>query len=420
MAREGSNIIPFDDAWRRSSSRPRSSYRDSYRAEESSRRTRRQPFGHDDHEPARTPSREAFPLLDGEFPADPAWLDRIDGGVTSRPVRPDRGVSPVRTSAFRSSRQKEPSADPVRFSEVPRSRSSRPGDSLVAGFGERRSSRQREDQEDIAPRAAVEVYDESSLDEEDADGRVRSKADRKKKQKAKARAEKLFLRQFGSSDASDGTEGGSRAALYKGEMGRSHKRAFEDLGGSARGRKKADSKPGRAAKEHDSGLPKLTFVVAAFALLLFAAVFLYSPARQYYLEMRANDQLQAEYDALNERNQAIQEEIDYLSTDEGIQDEAREQLGWVQEGEVAVVVKGLEEEEEEDAVRAQVPSGSVPAPTTWYSPVLDMIFGFNDGTDADTSRQEAAATVDDAGVQEAQEAQEDQAAEGQEGSAKQE
>ena len=46
-----------------------------------------------------------------------------------------------------------------------------------------------------------------------------------------------------------------------------------------------------------------------------------------------------------------------------------------------------------------------------------MVFGFNDGTDADTSRQEAAATVDDAGVQEAQaeaEAEGAQAAEEQE------
>ena len=418
MAQDGSNIIPFDDAWRRSSSRARSSYSGSYRAEESSRRARRQSFGRDfndsyqdSQEPAARPSREAFPMLDGEFPADPAWLDRIDGGVTSRPARSGGAFA-------------------VRFSAVPGSRSSRPGDSLVAGFGQRRSV--RHDQDDLpaedgtTPRAAMEVYDQDSFDEEDQDVRGRSKAERKKKQKAKAKAEKLFLRQFGgSSGASDGAEGGSRAALYKGEMGRSHKRAFEDLGGSARGRKKAESKPGRTPKDQGSGLPKLTIAAVVLGLVVFAAVFLYSPARQYYLEMRANDQLQAEYDALNERNQAIQEEIDYLSTDEGGQDEAREQLGWVQEGEVAVVVKGLEEEPEEEAVRAQVPSGSVPAPTTWYSPMLDMIFGFNDGTGADTSRQEAAATVDDAGVQEAQEAEAAQAedaqgAQGQDESAKQE
>lgn len=367
MAQDGSNIIPFDDAWRRSSSRARSSYRDSYRTEESSRRVRRQSFGRDfvgshqdSQESAARPSREAFPVLDGEFPADPAWLDRIDGGAEPR------------------------------------------------------------------PRAAVEVYDQDSFDEEDQDVRGRSKAERKKKQKAKAKAEKLFMRQFGgSSGASDGAEGGSRAALYKGEMGRGHKRAFQDLNDSARSRKKTESKPGRTPKEQSSGLPKLTIAAVILGLVVFAAVFLYSPARQYYLEMRANDQLQAEYDALNERNKAIQEEIDYLSTDEGVQDEAREQLGWVQEGEVAVVVEGLEEEPEKEPVRAQVLSGSVPAPATWYSPMLDMIFGFNDGTGADTSRQEAAATVDDAGVQEAQEAEAAQAeanqdAQGQDESAKQE
>ena len=396
MARKGSNIIPFDDAWRRSSARSRSSYRDSYRTDESSRRARRQSFGRDfddsrleRQEPVSRPSREAFHMVDGEFPAEPAWPSRSDEGVRTRPAGEGRTASP-------------------RLGDV--SRSARPGDSLVAGFGERRSVRQAAQEEgpqDQAPRAAVEVYDKDSFDDEEDSPRGKSRADRKKKQKLKAKAEKLFMRQFGGSDKSDGAEGGSRAALYKGEMGRSHKRAFENLGGSTKGRRSSEGKARSSSKAaSEGGVSKLIILGIVLTALLFAAVFLYPPARQYYLEMRTNAQLQAEYEALTERNEAIQEEIDHLSTDEGVQDEAREQLGWVQEGEVAVVVEGLEAEEEEKPVRAQVASGSVPAPTTWYSPVLDVIFGFNDGTGVDTSRQEAAANVDDAGVKESKEAEE--------------
>ena len=62
-----------------------------------------------------------------------------------------------------------------------------------------------------------------------------SKKERRQKSKAKAKAEKLFNRQFGG-DAGAPAQVGSRAAVYKGEMGRNHKRAFNDLGGSSEGR----------------------------------------------------------------------------------------------------------------------------------------------------------------------------------------
>lgn len=116
-------------------------------------------------------------------------------------------------------------------------------------------------------------------------------------------------------------------------------------------------------------------------------LFLYPTARQVYIESRQEDRLQAEYDALVARNDAMQERIDYLKTDEGIEDAARQQLGWVKEGETAVVVKGLSEnaEAEGSSVNIQVVSGSVPAPQTWYSPVLDVVFGYSDPATAQKS-----------------------------------
>ena len=97
--------------------------------------------------------------------------------------------------------------------------------------------------------------------------------------------------------------------------------------------------------------------------------------------LRTQDKLEAEYALLSERNAAIQGDIDRLSTDEGIEDVAREQLGWVSKGETAGVVVGLSEDETSstpDTVHSQIDSASVKTPDTWYSGVLDPLFGYSD------------------------------------------
>ena len=48
-------------------------------------------------------------------------------------------------------------------------------------------------------------------------------------------------------------------------------------------------------------------------------------------------------------------------------------------GENAVYVKGLDTSHT-DAVYADVVAGTVPAPDTWYSAVLDPIFGYSSST----------------------------------------
>ncbi len=66
---------------------------------------------------------------------------------------------------------------------------------------------------------------------------------------------------------------------------------------------------------------------SAFLICIAAALwFLYPMAQQYYVGLRTQDKLEAEYALLSERNAAIQSDIDRLSTDEGIEDVAREQL----------------------------------------------------------------------------------------------
>ena len=250
--------------------------------------------------------------------------------------------------------------------------------------GESRASRGASAQ----PRAAVEVFDpddiENDEDETSYSSRL-SKKERRQKSKAKAKAEKLFNRQFGG-DAGAPAQAGSRAAVYKGEMGRNHKRAFNDLGGSNEGRSARGGRGAAAvsrASQAKAHLSAPIWVYALGVLICIAAAlwFLYPMAQQYYVGLRTQDKLEAEYALLSERNAAIQSDIDRLSTDEGIEDVAREQLGWVSKGETAGVVVGLSEDESSstpDTVHSQIDSASVKTPDTWYSGVLDPIFGYSD------------------------------------------
>lgn len=105
------------------------------------------------------------------------------------------------------------------------------------------------------------------------------------------------------------------------------------------------------------------------------AAFLYGPAQQLYQDIRERDRLAAEYEAVTERNAAIEASVDALSTEAGIEDAARTQLGWVHEGEHAVSVSGLDEKDEASEFRGNIVSEDITAPDTWYSDLLDPLFG---------------------------------------------
>ena len=209
-----------------------------------------------------------------------------------------------------------------------------------------------------------------------------SRAEMRKRKRVKEKASRQFMKQFGGESSSAG-EGGTRPALYKAEMGREHKRAFSQMGGSARegASRLASGVSRKAAEPSRSGAPRLFVWAGTLVCVLVVFVFLYPAAQQYYVELRNHDRLQAEYEAIAARNEAIQDEVDYLGTDEGIEDAARTELGWTNEGEQPVVVSGLPEGESAEAsdpkVHKQIVAGSVPAPDTWYSGVLDVVFGYD-------------------------------------------
>ncbi|MBD9245053.1 MAG: hypothetical protein EGQ66_04415 [Coriobacteriaceae bacterium] len=102
-------------------------------------------------------------------------------------------------------------------------------------------------------------------------------------------------------------------------------------------------------------------------VLVAAAVLLYGPAATYYRAWRAGLDLQAQYDALAQSNDQIQQQNDALLTREGIEQEARRR-GYVGAGETGVVVEGLPD----DSASSSDATPEYP----WYVGVGDVIFGY--------------------------------------------
>lgn len=105
----------------------------------------------------------------------------------------------------------------------------------------------------------------------------------------------------------------------------------------------------------------------AVGVLVAAALLLYGPTATYYRAWRAGLDLQAQYDALAQSNDQIQQQNDALLTRKGIEEEARRR-GYVGAGETGVVVEGLPD----DSTGSSDTTPEYP----WYVGVGDVIFGY--------------------------------------------
>lgn len=217
--------------------------------------------------------------------------------------------------------------------------------------------------------------DEEGVEQEEREPETLSRFEKLKRKHAKDKADRKFARQYGGNGDAASGEGGSRAAVYKGEMGSAHRR-------SSRMQNEESPSASRRTRGGDSQKPaarlvrKPWFIAAAVAAfcLVFTVSFLYPSAAQLYHSVRERDQLQAEYAAIEQRNDSIQASVDALSTDAGVEDRAHQEFGWVSKGENAVTVYGLDLDDDSTFTASIVP-GSIPAPETWYSKLLDPIFG---------------------------------------------
>lgn len=227
------------------------------------------------------------------------------------------------------------------------------------------------------PAADEEADRDESGRRRGAESREITAADRRearRRARAKEKAGRAFEKQFGGqAEAADGP----RAAVYKGEMGANARRAQ---------RMQAEESPAKARKSRHFGfslsalLQSRQFMVSAIAVacMVVAVIWLYPTAQQYYCSVRNYDKLALEYEALADRNSTLQSDVDALQTDSGVEQRAHDQLGWVKKGEETAYVSGLNisSADSGSAVVANISSDSVQAPTTWYSPVLDVVFAY--------------------------------------------
>ncbi len=199
-----------------------------------------------------------------------------------------------------------------------------------------------------------------------------------------AKAERDFDRTIGARERKAQEDAqraqASRAAVYEMHMGATHRKSarmqnhdgkksgFGGFGFSLPFNLSAGALSAAAARG-----------IVALAVVVFAVFMLYPSCQNYYVETRQLQQLQAEYDALNSYNTQMQSQIDYLNTDEGLEEYARSELGWIRQDEHMATVEGVESSVEGSTQSSTTHSPlneDIPAPDTWYSGVLDVFFGY--------------------------------------------
>lgn len=255
-------------------------------------------------------------------------------------------------------------------------------------YAESASRSARSTRDDASPRHARGAharqvvsgeFDVASDEAEEAPEKLSRLQEFRRKRK-KERADKKFDKQFGGgSRTSDAAASGPRAAVYKGEMGSNHRRAARmqnEATGTAHASVLAKLNP-LAALSAWKQSPKFIASAGVFVCLLLCCWFLYTPAQQLYASVREHDRLEAEYAAIEQRNASLESEVNALQTDDGIEDRAHQEFGWVKEGYETATVRGLsgDAEDKGDIFTANIVPGSVKAPETWYSPMLDALFG---------------------------------------------
>ncbi len=202
-----------------------------------------------------------------------------------------------------------------------------------------------------------------------------------KKRARSIKAEREFNKTIGSERPS--AQGAtSRAALYNMRMGRTQKRSTKMQQGSSNKNASSSKVQGSLFSRFASWASPaiMSRLVIAGCCVLFTFVMLYQPLADYYGEARQLQKLEAEYSALEEKNASLQSEIDYLSTDEGLEDYARYKLGYVRADEQTATVENVASSttntEENETIFYSIPQGTISAPDTWYSGVLDVVFGY--------------------------------------------
>ena len=117
-------------------------------------------------------------------------------------------------------------------------------------------------------------------------------------------------------------------------------------------------------------------LIATLAAVVFTISQAYGPVRDYYLARRKEEVLVATYQALEDENDQLRDDVARLQTKEGIEDEAHRH-GYVHQGEVRVVVDDLNENDVDDWKLDATGEVTVVEEREWYIEMLDEFFGFD-------------------------------------------
>ena len=229
--------------------------------------------------------------------------------------------------------------------------------------------------------AGFDGFYESMADEgsEESFSAKEAKEKGKRRKRAKERADKMFVKQFGDDAASDSAVDAPRAAVYEGKMGKTTRRAARLVASDRAASIAAGFNPFGWISKIAASSRRLVATVAVVCVLC-SCVALYAPAQQFYQSVRDNDRAQAQYSALENRSDALEAQNATLTSDVGVETIAHKDYGWVKSGEQTAKVEGLSDsayakEEAGSNITANVAINDIGYPETWYSPILDKVFG---------------------------------------------
>ena len=204
--------------------------------------------------------------------------------------------------------------------------------------------------------------------------------ERRRRERTKARAERMYAKQFSDAPAASiPEEGAPRPALYETKMGSSHRKSARMQRSSTAGSASAKVNPAGWLSAVNVS-PRVLKVATGVLCVVLACMFLYVPAQQYYQAQREHDRLAAEYNVIEKRNDTLDVQNDILASDAGMEDAVRQKYGYVKSGEETAVVTGLSDSATDTSrgsenVEANVLSSSIKASEEWYTPFLDAFFG---------------------------------------------
>ena len=112
------------------------------------------------------------------------------------------------------------------------------------------------------------------------------------------------------------------------------------------------------------------------ATIVLVCIFCYQPAKICYTQIRNTEKAEAELALVQARNEKLSANVSALKTDEGIEDKAKDDYGYVKQGEGAAHVSGIETQDSTKLLE-YVDSNKVTAPDTAISKILDPIFGYD-------------------------------------------